>query len=130
MLYAPLVRLTTLMGYVGGDHADHLLQDIEHFPWIIERGGRLGDLKCEAVQRRLMVDLVAMSRDERSTKLLEHTAMECRVSGVLMERSRVVEMTFAVSTMWDLGSRFDLDPVLHVARRYMSCIPQTKRHEG
>jgi hypothetical protein len=44
-----------------------------------------------------------MSCDERSTKLLEHTALTNRVFGVLVDRARVIEMTSAVSTMWILG---------------------------
>jgi hypothetical protein len=47
-----------------------------------------------------------------------------------MDRERVVEVTSAVSAMWCLGPRFDLDLVLHVARRYVSCVPQAKRHAG
>jgi hypothetical protein len=62
--------------------------------------------------------------------LFEHMTLASHVFGVLVDRARVVEMTFAISTMWDLGSRFNLELVLHVARRYMSCIPQTKRHVG
>jgi hypothetical protein len=68
-----------------------------------------------------------MSRDEGLVKLLEHTALASRVFGVLVDRARVIQMT---STVWDLGSIFDLDLVLHVARRYMSYVPQTKRHTG
>jgi hypothetical protein len=44
-----------------------------------------------------------MSCDERSTKLLEHTALTNRVFGVLVDRTRVIEMTSSVSTMWILG---------------------------
>jgi hypothetical protein len=47
-----------------------------------------------------------------------------------MDRSRVIEVTSAVSMVWGLGSRSNLDLVLHVARRYMACIPQAKRHAG
>jgi hypothetical protein len=63
-------------------------------------------------------------------KLLEHTALASRVFGVFMDGSRVVEVTTTVSTMWDLGSRLDLDLVFHVATWYMSCVPQTKRQAG
>jgi hypothetical protein len=122
--------LTSLRRYVGEDHKDLSLRDFEHFTRIVGRYGRSGDLKCEAIRGWLAVDLVAMSHDERSVKLLEHTALVSRVFGVLVDWARVVEMTSAVSTMWDIGSRFDLDLVLHVARHYMSCIPQTKRHGG
>jgi hypothetical protein len=47
-----------------------------------------------------------------------------------VDGTRVVKVTHAVSTIWCLGSRFDLDLALHVARRYVSCVPQTKRHVG
>jgi hypothetical protein len=47
-----------------------------------------------------------------------------------MDRVRVVEMTSAVSTMWGVGPRFDLDILLHVMRGRMSCVPQDKRHAG
>jgi hypothetical protein len=62
--------------------------------------------------------------------ILEHTTLASRVFGVLVDVARVVKMTSAVSTMWDLGSRFDLDLVLHIARRCMSCVSHTKRHTG
>jgi hypothetical protein len=71
-----------------------------------------------------------MSRDERSMKLLEHMTLAIRVFGVIVDRARVIKMTSAVSTMWDLGFKFDLDLVLHVVRRCMSCVPQAKRHAG
>jgi hypothetical protein len=71
-----------------------------------------------------------MSRGERSAKLLENSALASRVFGVFVDEARVIEMAPAVSTIWCLGSRFDLDLALHVARRYVSCVPQTKRHAG
>jgi hypothetical protein len=69
-----------------------------------------------------------MSRVERSAKLLVLTALASCVFGVLVDRTRIIEVTPAVPMMWGLG--FDLDLVLHVARRYMSRVPQTKRHAG
>jgi hypothetical protein len=117
-----------LRRYIGGDHEDLSLPNLEHFTRIVGRDGRSGDLKHEAVRGRLKVYLAAMSRDERSVKLLEHTALASRVFGVLEDGARVVEMTSAVSTMWNHGSRLDLDLVLHVAGCYMSCVPQTMRH--
>jgi hypothetical protein len=71
-----------------------------------------------------------MSHDERSMKLLEQKASTSRVFGVLVDRGRVIEMTSAVSTMWDLGSRFDLDFPLHVARSCVSYVPQAEWHAG
>jgi hypothetical protein len=69
-----------------------------------------------------------MSRGERSSKLLEHMSLASRVFGVRVDGAGVVEVTPAVSTIWCLGSRFDLDLALHVTRCYMSCIMQAKRH--
>jgi hypothetical protein len=47
-----------------------------------------------------------------------------------VDGARVVEVTPAVPMMCSLGSRFDLDLALHVARRYVSYVPQAKRHVG
>jgi hypothetical protein len=47
---------------------------------------------------------------------------------VLMDRAGVVKIIAVVSMLWGLGSRFDLDLVLHVSRCCMSCIPQARRH--
>jgi hypothetical protein len=80
----------------------------------------LCNLKHEVVQRRLTVDLAAMGHEERSSKLLGHTALASRVFGVLVDRTRVVNVTPVVSTVWSFWSRFNLDLVLHVARHYMS----------
>jgi hypothetical protein len=55
-------------------------------------------------------------------------ALASRVFGILMDGAGVVEVTPAVATVWCVGSRFDLNLVLHVARRYVSCVPQAKRH--
>jgi hypothetical protein len=62
-----------------------------------------------------LVYLAAMGRSERSTKLLEGTALARRVFGILVDRAGFVEVAPAASTSWGLGSRFDLDLVLHVA---------------
>jgi hypothetical protein len=56
-----------------------------------------------------------MGRSERSTKLLEDTALASRVFGILMDRAGFVEVTLAASTILGLGSRFNLDLALHVA---------------
>jgi hypothetical protein len=87
-------------------------------------------LKREAVRRWLAVELAAMSRGERSAKLLEHMALASHVFGVFVDGARVVEVIPAVSMMWGVRSTFDLDLVLHVARRYVRCITQAKRHAG
>jgi hypothetical protein len=67
-----------------------------------------------------------MGRGKRSSKLLDDTALASRVLGILVDRVGFVEVTPAVSMIWCLGSRFDLDLALHVAGCYVSCILQAK----
>jgi hypothetical protein len=55
-----------------------------------------------------------VSRGERSAKLLEDTALECGVLGVLVDRTGLVEVILAASTILMVESRFDLDLALHV----------------
>jgi hypothetical protein len=74
----------------------------------------VGDLEREAIRRCLSVQLAAMSRCKRSTKLLETTALARRVFRILVDRAGFAEVAPAASTILGLGSRFDLDPVLHV----------------
>jgi hypothetical protein len=62
----------------------------------------------------LSVQLVAMSRCKRSTKLLEDMALARRVFSILMDRTGFFEVTPAASTILSLGSKFDLDLALHV----------------
>jgi hypothetical protein len=50
-----------------------------------------------------------------STKLLEDTALACGVLEVLVDRTGLVEVTPAASTILMVESRFDLDLALHVA---------------
>jgi hypothetical protein len=69
-----------------------------------------------------------MGRSKRSSKLLEDTALASRVLGILVDREGFVEVTLAASTIWCLGSRFDLYLALHVAKCHVSCVPQAKRH--
>jgi hypothetical protein len=71
-----------------------------------------------------------MGRSERSTNLLEDTALARSVFGVLVDRAGFVEMAPAASTMLCLGSRFDLDLALHVAGGYVSYVAQAKMHAG
>jgi hypothetical protein len=130
MLYALLFCFSRLGRYVCGDHQDLVVWDFKHFSQIVRGDGRTGDLKCEVVRRRLAIDLVAMSREKRSSELLKHTTLASHVFGVLVDRARVVEVTPAVPMMWGLGSGFNLDLALHVVRRYVSCVPQAKRHAG
>jgi hypothetical protein len=116
--------------YVCRDQQDLVVWDLKHFSWIVRGDGRTSDLKCDAVQRRLTVDLAVMSCKERSAKLLKHMTLASCVFGVLLDGARVVEVTPTVPTMWGLGSRFDLDLTLHVVRHYVSRVPQIKRHAG
>jgi hypothetical protein len=71
-------------------------------------------LKREAIRRCLSVQLVAVGRSERSTELLEDTALACSVFRVLVDRAGFVEVAPAASTILGLGSRFDLDLAFHV----------------
>jgi hypothetical protein len=119
-----------LRRHVRVDHQDLAVWDLQYLSRIVRGDGRTSDLKHEGVRRRLTIDLVAMSCSERSVKLLDHTALARHVFGFLVDRARVVEVAPAVSTIWCLGSRFDLDLALHVVRRYVSCVPWTKRHAG
>jgi hypothetical protein len=72
-------------------------------------------LKREAVQRWLSVYLATIGRSERSSKLIEYTALAHCVFGILVDRAGYVEVAPAAFMIWGLGSRFDLDLVLHVA---------------
>jgi hypothetical protein len=47
-------------------------------------------------------------------KLLEDTALARRVFGILMDRAGFIEVAPVASTIWGVGSRFDLDLALHV----------------
>jgi hypothetical protein len=130
-LYALLICLSVLRWYIRRDDQDLAIWGVERFSRIVWGDGRMGDLKREAVWRWLPIDLVAMSCGEKSSKILEHTALASHVFGVLVDGASVVEVTPVVSTIWCLGSIFDLDLALHVARRYVSCVSQAKmRTEG
>jgi hypothetical protein len=74
--------------------------------------------------------LAVIGRSKRLSKLLENTALASCVLGILVDKVGFVEVTPAVSTIWCLGSRFDLDLALHVAGCYVSCVEQAKRHAG
>jgi hypothetical protein len=114
------ICLASLSGYDSGDHEDLSILDLEHATRIVGRDGRTSDLEHEVIQGRLTVDMSVMRHYERLTKLHEHTTLTSRVFGVLRDRARVIKMTFADSTKWDHGSRFDLDLILHVARCYVT----------
>jgi hypothetical protein len=45
-----------------------MIWDLKHISQIVRGDSRMGDLKREAVLRRLMVDLAAMSCEERSLR--------------------------------------------------------------
>jgi hypothetical protein len=72
-------------------------------------------LERKVVWRLFSVQVAAMGRSERSTKLLEDMALARYVFGILVDRAGFVEVTPATSTILGLGSRFDLDLALHVA---------------
>jgi hypothetical protein len=57
----------------------------------------------------------AVSCGERSAKLLEDMALACGVLGVLMDRTGLIEVTPAASTILMVESRFDLVLAPHVA---------------
>jgi hypothetical protein len=82
-----------------GDDEDLVIWSLKHFSRIVRGDGRAGDLKRKGVRGRLPVDLAAMSHGERSSKLLEHTALASRVFGVLVDGARVVEVTPVVPTV-------------------------------
>jgi hypothetical protein len=73
-----------------------------------------GDLECETIRRRLSVHLAAIGRSERSSTLLEDTALASRVFGILVDKAGFVEVTPAASMILSLGSKCDLDVALHV----------------
>jgi hypothetical protein len=73
-----------------------------------------------------LVQLAAMGHSERSTKLLEDTALACHVFGILVDRAGFVEEAPTASTILCLGSRLDLDLAFHVAGGYVSSIVQAK----
>jgi hypothetical protein len=56
-----------------------------------------------------------MSRGERSAKLLENTALAFGVLGLLVNMAGFIEVIPAASTILGLGSRFNLNLVLHEA---------------
>jgi hypothetical protein len=129
VLYPLFICLSILRWHIREDDQDLAIWSLQHFSQIVRGDGCVGDLKCVAVRRLLQVDLAAMNRDERSSKLLEHTALASHVFKVLVDGAGVVE-TPAVSTIWCLGSKFDLDLALHEVIRYMGCVPQANRHAG
>jgi hypothetical protein len=75
----------------------------------------MGDLERKVVRRRLLVYPTTVSHGERSTKLLEDTALACGVLGLLVNRGGFVEVIPVASTILGLGSRFNLDLALHEA---------------
>jgi hypothetical protein len=130
MLNALLIHLAGLGWYICGDQQDVAVWDLKRLTRIVRGDGRTSDLKCEAVRRRPTVDLAVMSHEERSSELFDHMGLVSHVFEVLVDRARVVEVIPAVSTVWSLWSKSNLDLALHVARRYVSRVPQTKRHAG
>jgi hypothetical protein len=81
---------------------------------IVRGDGCAGDLEREAIRGCLSVQLAAMSRQKRSTKLLEDTALARRVFRILVDREGFVEVTPATSTILVLGPD-SIWILLHVA---------------
>jgi hypothetical protein len=75
----------------------------------------MGDLERKAVRRRFLVHPTAMSCGERSVKLLENTALAFGVLGLLVNMAGFIEVIPAASTIFSLGSRFNLNLALHEA---------------
>jgi hypothetical protein len=75
----------------------------------------MGNLERKVVRRRLLVQLVAVSRGNRSAKLFEDTALACGVLGVLVDGTGLFKATTATSTILMVEFRVDLDLALHVA---------------
>jgi hypothetical protein len=75
----------------------------------------VGDLERKAVWRRLLVQPAAVSGGKRSAKRFEDTALACGVLGIFMDRTGLVKVIPAASTILMVESRFDLDLALHVA---------------
>jgi nickel-dependent lactate racemase len=93
------VCLSILRWYISRDNQDLAIWSLELISRIVRGDGRTGDLEGEAVQRKLPVDLEAMSHGLRSSRLLEDAALASRVFGVLMDGTRVVKTTLVVPTM-------------------------------
>jgi hypothetical protein len=92
-----------------------MIQSLDLFSRIVRGDCCVGHLERKAVQRQLLVQLVTVSRGDRSVKLFEDTALACGVLGVLVDRIGLVEVTPTASTILMVESRFDLDLALHVA---------------
>jgi hypothetical protein len=108
------VCFSVLRWYICRDDQDLTIQSIEFFSRIVRGDCCVGDLECKAVQRRLLVQLVAVSRGNRSAKLFEDTALACGVLGVLMDGTGLVKVTTTASTILMVEYRVDLDLALHV----------------
>jgi hypothetical protein len=114
-LLALFICLSILWWYVCRNDQDLTIYSLELFSCIVRGDGCAGDLKCETIRRCLSVQLAVMSRNKRSTNLLEQTALAHHVFRILVDRVGFVEVAPAASTILGLGSRFDLDLALHVA---------------
>jgi hypothetical protein len=109
------ICLSVLWWYICGNDQDLAIYSLNLFSRIVWGGSCAGGLEREAIRRCLLVQLVVMSCSKRSTKLLEDTALACRVFRILVDRAGFVEVPPVASTILGLGSRFNLDLALHVA---------------
>jgi hypothetical protein len=112
---ALFICLSILWWYVCKNDQDLAIQSLELFSQIVRGDGCAGDLERKAIRGCLSVQLTAMSRSKRSTKLLEDTTLVRHVFSILVGMAEFVEVTPAASMILGLGSRFDLDLALHVA---------------
>jgi hypothetical protein len=108
-LLSLLVYFSILWWHVRREDQDLAIWVLELFSWIVRGDCCMGDLERKAVRRRLLVHPATVSRGERSTKLLEDTALVCGVLGLLVNRAGFVEVIPAVSTILGVGSKFNLD---------------------
>jgi hypothetical protein len=106
--------LAVLRRYICRNDQDLAIFGFELFSQIVRGDSGAGDLERKAIRRYFLVQSAAMSYRKRSAKLLEDTALAHRVFGLLVDRAGFVEVIPAAFTILRVGSRFDLDLVLHV----------------
>jgi hypothetical protein len=109
------ICFSVLRWYICRDDQDLSIRSLEFFSRIVRGDCCVCDLERKAVRRPFLVQPAAVGRDKRSAKLLEDTTLACGVFGVLVDRTGLVEVIPAVSTILRVESRFDLDLALHVA---------------
>jgi hypothetical protein len=114
MLLTLRVYFSVLRWYICRDDQDLTIQSLEFFSRIVQEDCCVGDLERKAVRRRLLVQLMAVSRGNRSAKLFEDTTLACGVLEVLVDGTGLIEVIPTASMILRVESRFDLDLALHV----------------